>query len=130
MADRTEFTRKEAWRVYNKLGLSCDDIDFEQFYMGMNVELEHGTRYRKSNVTENDAIMTGKIALAHLYEFKDYYTHLNKMEAEMEEEEVKAEAIKKNAETNNCCVYNEKKGCSPIVSNSCECYDSWPHNNP
>jgi len=56
----------------------------EQFRMGMDVELEHGTRDPQTNVTNNDGILTGKIALAHLKEFPDYYTRLYKLEEEAE----------------------------------------------
>ena len=34
------------------------------------------------NVTQDDEVLTGKIALAHLNEFSDYYTRLQKMETE------------------------------------------------
>jgi hypothetical protein len=51
---------------------------------GMDVELGHGTRDPETNVTGDDAIMTAKIARAHLNEFPDYYTRLAKIEAEAE----------------------------------------------
>jgi len=51
---------------------------------GMNVELEHGLRSPLTNVTNDNPLMTGKIALAHLEEFPDYYTHLEKLEKEAE----------------------------------------------
>ena len=50
--------------------------------MGLNVELEHGERDSSTNVTQDDEVLTGKIALAHLNEFSDYYTRLQKMETE------------------------------------------------
>ena len=50
----------------------------------MDVELEHGTRDPATNVTDDDVIMTAKIARAHLNEFPDYYTRLAKMEAQAE----------------------------------------------
>ena len=50
----------------------------------MEVELEHGARDADTNVTGDDALVTGKIALAHLREFPDYYTRLARMEAEAE----------------------------------------------
>lgn len=50
--------------------------------MGLDVELEHGKISPSTNVTNDDPIMTGKIALAHLNEFPDYYTRLSKMEKE------------------------------------------------
>jgi hypothetical protein len=52
--------------------------------MGLEVELEHGRRDPATNVSDDDEIITGKIALAHLNEFPDYYTRLEKMEAEAE----------------------------------------------
>jgi hypothetical protein len=46
----------------------------------LHVELEHGTRDPETNVTGDDPVLTGKIALAHLNEFPDYYTRLGKLE--------------------------------------------------
>ena len=54
--------------------------------MGLDVELEHGLIDPSTDVTGNDPILTGKIALAHLNEFADYYTRLEKMEREAEQE--------------------------------------------
>ena len=82
MALKKTFTTEEAKRVGEKLGIKWDKYDVEQFRMGMDVELEHGTRDRHTNVTDDDPVMTGKIALAHLNEFPDYYTRLAKMEKE------------------------------------------------
>lgn len=75
----------------NIIGIDWDKIDFEQFYMGINVELEHGTRFGcKTNVTNNDPVTTGRIALAHLYEISDYYTRLAKMEKDAAKDAKKA----------------------------------------
>ena len=52
--------------------------------MGMETELEHGTADPATDVTGDDPLITGKIALAHLHEFPDYYTRLEAMEAEAE----------------------------------------------
>jgi len=79
------FTAKEAKEIGEKLGIKWDRFNVEQFRAGLDVELEHGTRDPKTNVTNDDALMTGKIALAHLNEFPDYYTRLEKMEKEAEE---------------------------------------------
>ena len=78
------FTFEEAKEVGEKLGLVWKDFDIEQFKIGMNVELEHGTVNLNTNVTNDDLLTTGKIALAHLNEFSDYYTRLAKMEKEAE----------------------------------------------
>ena len=84
MEPRKNFTTEEAKRVGETLGVDWSKFDVEQFRMGMDVELEHGTIDPKTNVTNDDEIMTGKIALAHLNEFPDYYTRLEKMEKEAE----------------------------------------------
>lgn len=76
------FTTEQAIQVGEKLGIKWDKFDIEQFRIGMNIELEHGKRDYVTNVTNDDMILTGKIALAHLNEFPDYYTRLKKMENE------------------------------------------------
>jgi hypothetical protein len=86
MTDRTTFTADEARSVGEQIGIDWETapFDVEQFRMGMDVELEHGLHDLQTNVTGSEPIVTGKIALAHLKEFPDYYTRLKKMEAEAE----------------------------------------------
>lgn len=84
MSTKIHFTSEEAERVGNGLGVKWNKFDIAQFRMGMDVELEHGTVDPITNVTFDDAVMTGKIALAHLNEFPDYYDRLEKMEKEAE----------------------------------------------
>jgi hypothetical protein len=81
---RTSFTPDEARRIGEQIGIDWQraSFDVEQFRMGMDVELEHGLRDSATNVTGNDPVVTGKIALAHLNEFPDYYTRLDRMEEE------------------------------------------------
>ena len=85
---RTSFTAEEARRVGEEIGIdwSSAPFDVEQFRMGMDVELEHGLHDGATNVSDDDPVVTGKIALAHLNEFPDYYTRLERMEAEAERE--------------------------------------------
>lgn len=82
------FTTEQAKEIGEKLGIKWDKYDVEQFRMGLDVELEHGIKYaidpNVTNVTNDDPLLTGKIALAHLNEFPDYYTRLYKMEEEAE----------------------------------------------
>ena len=78
------FTAEEAKAVGEQLDIKWDKFDVDQFRRGMDVELEHGTRDPSTNVTDDDPIMTGKIALAHLNEFPDYYDRLEEMEEEAE----------------------------------------------
>ena len=82
MTEKKVFTKDQAQKIGNELGIIWDKWDVEQFRMGMDVELEHGTVDAKTNVTNDDPLITGKIALAHLNEFADYYTRLEMMEDE------------------------------------------------
>ncbi len=84
MTNREHFTTEEARQIGEKLAIDWSEFDVEQFRMGLDVELEHGLVDPHTNVTNDDPIMTGKIALAHLNEFSDYYTRLAKMEREAE----------------------------------------------
>jgi hypothetical protein len=84
MTVKKYFTAGEARSVGEQLGIDWSRFNIEQFRMGMDVELEHGLVDPHTNVTNDDPIMTGKITLAHLNEFSDYYTRLYKMEEEAE----------------------------------------------
>ena len=81
---RGQFTAEEAKQIGDELGIKWDQYDVEQFRMGLDVEREHGLVDPHTNVTDDESIPTGKIALAHLNEFADYYTRLEKMEVEAE----------------------------------------------
>jgi len=82
MSNKESFTLNQAKAIGEQLGIRWDKFDVKQFRAGLGVELEHGNVNQASNVTNNDPLMTGKIALAHLTEFPDYYTRLAKMEDE------------------------------------------------
>ncbi|MFA7078744.1 MAG: DUF5661 family protein [Syntrophomonas sp.] len=84
MTAKRHFSAEEAQNIGKKLGIDWSKFDVEQFRMGMDVELEHGLQDPATNVTNDDSLTTGKIALAHLNEFPDYYTRLEKMEKEAE----------------------------------------------
>ena len=81
-----EFTQDEARAIGQRIGIdwSVDDVNLEQFRMGLAIELEHGTQDPATDVTHDDETITGKIALAHLKEIGDYYTRLAAMEREAE----------------------------------------------
>jgi hypothetical protein len=84
MSGDTGFSAEDARRIGEQIGIdwSSSPFDVEQFRMGMEVELEHGLHDPATNVTDDDPVTTGKIALAHLNEFSDYYTRLERMEEE------------------------------------------------
>ena len=94
MNARKSFTAEEARAVGEEIGIDWDTapFDVEQFRMGMDVELEHGLHDLSTNVTGDDDVITGKIALAHLNEFPDYYTRLERMEEEAKREHGSLEA--------------------------------------
>lgn len=87
MSAQTHFTIEQAHTIGDQLNINWRRFDVEQFRMGLDVELEHGLNDPATDVTGNDPILTGKIALAHLNEFADYYTRLGKMEREAYEEQ-------------------------------------------
>jgi Protein of unknown function (DUF5661) len=76
------FSSEEARRIGAQIGIDWETapFDVEEFRAGMDVELEHGRHDPATNVTDDDPVTTGKIALAHLNEFPDYYTRLEQME--------------------------------------------------
>ena len=82
MTERKSFTREEAQRYGSEIGIDWETapFDLEQLRMGMDVELEHGLHDSATDVSGDDPHVTAKIALAHLNEFPDYYTRLEKME--------------------------------------------------
>jgi hypothetical protein len=84
MTSKKRVTEAEAKKIGEQLGITWDKFDVDQFRRGMEVELEHGARDPATNVTNDDLLITGKIALAHLNEFPDYYDRLEKMEHEAE----------------------------------------------
>lgn len=81
-----EFTQKDAQKIGDKIGIDWSKFSVDQFRRGLNVELEHGLHDPQTNVTDNDPVITGKIAFAHLKELPNYYDLLEKMEEETEDE--------------------------------------------
>jgi hypothetical protein len=86
LGEEKRTTREEARRVGDEFGVDWDRFKLEQFRIGMDVEYEHGAHDPQTDVTGDDPILTGKIALAHMKEFPDYYERLERMEKEAERE--------------------------------------------
>lgn len=82
MTAKRRISIDEARSVGSTLGIDWSNVALEQFRRGLEVELEHGARDPETNVTGDDLTLTGKIAWAHLKEFPDYYTRLDRLEAE------------------------------------------------
>ena len=85
-AGRRRTTTDEAKRVGDEIGVDWERFDLEQFRAGMDVEYEHGSVDPQTDVTGDDPLTTGKIALAHMKEFPDYYARLQRMEREAEQD--------------------------------------------
>ena len=86
MSEKTFFTIEQVRTAGEQIGMdwATSRFDVEQLRMGMDVELEHGTQDLETNVTDDDVLVTAKIARAHLNEFPDYYSRLAVMESEAE----------------------------------------------
>ena len=82
MSSKRAVTSGEAEKIGIELGIDWDRVNLEEFRRGLEVELEHGAHDPETNVTDDDMLLTGKIAWAHLKEFADYYTRLDAMESE------------------------------------------------
>jgi len=86
MNKKRQLSTEEARSIGTKLKIDWAQIDLEQFRRGLEIELEHGAIDPETNVTGDDLILTGKIAWAHLKEIRDYYTRLDQMESEADEQ--------------------------------------------
>ncbi len=73
---------EEAEIIRSEVNIEKMNIDIEDFRQGLEVELEHGTRYKNANITNNHPLLTGKIVIAHLKESLDYYKLLEVAELE------------------------------------------------
>jgi hypothetical protein len=84
MTSARRFSSEDARQTGEAIGIDWGSapFDVEQFRAGLHVELEHGRHDPATDVTGDDPVVTGKIALAHLNEFPDYYTRLERMEDE------------------------------------------------
>jgi hypothetical protein len=78
------FTTQDAQAALERIGidLEAEGLTLTAVTAGMNVELEHGSRFPDLDVTGNDPIVSAKIALAHLREIPDYYERLEHMETQ------------------------------------------------
>ena len=86
MSEKHKTTLDEAKRIGDEIGVDWETFDIELFRAGIDVEFEHGSHDPQTDVTHDDPILTGRIALAHMKEYPDYYARLARMEAEAERE--------------------------------------------
>lgn len=86
MTDERRTSPEEARRIGDQIGVDWNVFDLEQFRAGLDVEFEHGSHDPQTDVTGDDPVLTGKIALAHMKEFPDYYTRLEQMERQAKQD--------------------------------------------
>jgi hypothetical protein len=80
-----KISRSDAKKIGKFYNINFNIIDEKEWHYGLNVELEHGTKFGKiTNITNNNIHLTAKIAIAHLIESPDYYKRLKKMEDSMD----------------------------------------------
>jgi hypothetical protein len=79
-----KFTKEEAIKIAQSIGMDLSVYSIDEFIMGLTVEHEHGAHDPETNVTNDDELVTGKIAWAHMKEFPDYYSRHEVMEKEAE----------------------------------------------
>ncbi len=89
MTESTRLTLEETRRLGEQVGIDWSNSPFgvERIQDGIEVEFEHGSHDPATDVTHDDPVLTGKIALAHLKEFPDYYVRLERMEREAKEQQ-------------------------------------------
>jgi hypothetical protein len=80
VSEKKQYKYDEAKQIGDNLGIPWDTFDAQQFRIGLNIELEHGRKNPQTRAKHDMSLLTGKIALAHLKEFPDYYTRLVAME--------------------------------------------------
>ena len=75
-----------AKNLAKKFNINLDIIPFKMWLYGLNVELEHGSKYGSiTNITNDNPETTARIVIAHLIEFPDYYKRLKKLESKADE---------------------------------------------
>jgi hypothetical protein len=80
--ENSKVSSDEAKAILSEINVEEMDVDPNEFRRGLEVELEHGLRFKDANVTNNHPILTGKIVLAHLKESSYYYKLLDVAELE------------------------------------------------
>ena len=78
----SKITLQEATNIADQLNIDLNKIPVDHFRKALQLELEHGTKDPATDITNDDLLMTGKIALAHINEFPDYYDRLEVLEEE------------------------------------------------
>ena len=70
-----EFTEQQAMEAAQAAGidLEAEHFDLKSLAAGMTAELEHGTAHPDTNITNDDPVLTAKLAVSHLRVSPSYY---------------------------------------------------------
>lgn len=80
MSKSSRVSVEQAKYLADLFGLNLSVLKMSEWKYGLEIELEHGTENPITNITNDDLILTAKIALAHIMEFPDYYKRLKRLE--------------------------------------------------
>ena len=82
MKKRKQISSEEAQRIGESLHLDWDHIDLEQFRQGLMGEVDEANMDPETGRTYDSVLLSGKLVVAHMQEFPDYFTRLEKLKAE------------------------------------------------
>ena len=82
MKKRKQISSDEARRIGEALHLDWDRIDLEQFRQGLMGEVDQANMDPETGRTYDSVLLSGKLVVAHMQEFPDYFTRLEKLKAE------------------------------------------------
>jgi hypothetical protein len=85
MKRRKQISPAEAKRIGDALRIDWDHVDLEQFRQGLMGKQTQESVDPETGLTYDGVLQTGQVVLAHMEEFPDYFTRLEKLRAEADE---------------------------------------------
>lgn len=85
MKKRKQISSDEARRIGESLHIDWDQVDLEQFRQGLMGSHEQEAVDPETGLTYDGVLLSGKLVLAHMQEFPDYFTRLAKLKAEADQ---------------------------------------------
>ena len=83
MKKRTQISAAEAERVGECLQIDWEQVDLEEFRQGLMGNHKPGDIDPETGLAYESVLLTGKVVLAHMDEFPDYFTRLAKLKEEV-----------------------------------------------
>jgi hypothetical protein len=85
MKKRRQVSLDQAKRVGESLHIDWEQVDLEEFRQGLMGNDKPGAIDPDTGLAYDSVLLTGKIILAHMEEFPDYFTRLAKLKEEVDE---------------------------------------------